>query len=166
MNPDRVGRWRKSGVQDKTIYVLTEEDLGRVGNCWMQDRLFVGDLVTPIQLSGDCFYYYQLIEGGDAGSRGTTKGHLRHTSVNNGKGLHCYNICKGAVFGAYAMGTPFEFQPTEREWHLLMAGEHVTFSEHIDVEESLRKHAKDANKELDDIIANAIESARKEINGE
>lgn len=82
----------------------------------MAGRLKVGDLVAVKRLAGDCFFEYQLVEGGS----------WMQLAAN--LGLPAYRICEGGAFGAYEMGELLPQQPSEREWHLLMAGETVNFT--------------------------------------
>jgi hypothetical protein len=146
MNPHRVGRWRTGGVQVNAVYRVSKKDLGRVGNCWMKGRLLVGDLVMPLEHAGDCFYTYQLLEGGN------TRG---ETTVNV-KGEHSYRICEGVTFGAYAMGTLIAEQPNIREYHLLMVGQPTSFSERIDVKKVMAESQAEVERELEQNITNAV----------
>jgi hypothetical protein len=119
MNIRTMNLWRSSQAVGQ-VRVVGERDLNRVGNCWMQGRLRVGDVIAVLALSGDCFWTYQLLEGGD------------HVSIPNG---YCpktgrlqmisgaYRIAKGATFGAYEIGTLLDAQPTPREWLDLLEGE-------------------------------------------
>ena len=153
MNIDRVGVWRKDGVVLGKVYRLSKRDLGRVGGCWMNGRLHVGDLVMPIRHSGDCFYDYRLIQGG------TTR---ENTRVMNAQGQLCYDAPKGAVFGAYSLGTLYEEQPTEEEYHLLMAGVHTAFSDRLDVKNAEAERREDAEKELFGTVDRAIQRMEEE----
>lgn len=69
----------------------------------MRGRLRRGDVVLCGKHSGDCFNTYILCEVLGNGVRGIP----------------------GSRFGAYTMGVPTGWQPTDREYHLLMAGEFV-----------------------------------------
>lgn len=112
--------WRTGSVRRVDVYCLREADLDSVGHCWMKGRLRAGDLVTPIEHTGDCFWTYQLLEGGSwlrIGGRGPEV-----------EAASAYRLCNGGTFGAYVMGVPHDEQPTSREWHLLMAGETVNFT--------------------------------------
>lgn len=111
---NRIGVWR-TGAQARVVYEVQAHEVTHVGNCWMKGRLRACDLVTAISHAGDCFDQYQLLEGGE----------YRTTGSN---GLNAYSIAKGARFGAYVFSTPHKRQPTEREWHLMMAGEIVNFT--------------------------------------
>jgi hypothetical protein len=107
--------WQTGGIQIGKVYRLAERDLGRVGHCWMAGRLRVGDLVTPLRISGDGFYEWQLIEDG-------------FTLCADGVRAPGFSVAKGARFGAYCMGTLLDTQPTESEWHLMMGGQSVHFT--------------------------------------
>jgi hypothetical protein len=98
-----IGRWSTGGHHPGLVLTLSENDLERVGNCWMRGRLRAGDVVMCMEHSGDCFWNYALLE-----------------CFANG-----YRLIAGSKFGAYTLGTPHEWQPTTREFHLLMAGESV-----------------------------------------
>lgn len=102
--PQRLG-----GVHTGELYVIRPEDFGRVGNCWMKGRLKDGDLIIATGHSGDCFWTYCLVE---------------HGSVNV-EGRQLYKVIPESSFGAYVLGEPYPSQPTEREVHLLLAGESV-----------------------------------------
>jgi hypothetical protein len=91
----------------------------------MQGRLREGDVVAVLQHSGDYFWTYQLLEGGD------------HVSMPNGYDPvtgrmlmvgGVYKFAKGAVFGAYEIGTLLDAQPTPREWLDLLDGKNVHFT--------------------------------------
>jgi hypothetical protein len=82
------------------LYILDENDLSRVGDCWMKGRLHVGDVVLCTAHSGDCFNDYVLIR-----------------SFHNG-----LEAILGATFGAYVFGTELDWQPSDKEYHLLLAG--------------------------------------------
>lgn len=120
------GKWRRAGVTLRAVYRLSEQDLDRIGNCWMKGRLLVDDLVMPLTLAGDGFYDYALIQGGS----------MRGQKTVDERGEHSYTICKGVTFGAYVMGTLHDEQPTEREFYRLITGEPTTFSDRIDVEKA------------------------------
>jgi hypothetical protein len=85
----------------------------------MKGRLREGDLVAPVAHTGDAFYSYQLVEGGT------------WFTLGRNPGVPAYQIPQGLVgvtFGAYALGSKLDAQPTQREWHMLMAGEAVNFT--------------------------------------
>lgn len=84
----------------------SEQSLQRVGSCWMAGRVKVGDVALCISHSGDCFYNYILVEIGGNFIRGLP----------------------GSEFGAYVFGRPIKsWTPTDREHHLLCAGESIIF---------------------------------------
>lgn len=97
-------------------YIVRPVDLGRVGYCWMRGRLKVGDIVLPLRHSGDCFYDYVLAEGGD------------WLTLGKNPNVPAFRRIVQDTFGAYQIGDLLSVQPTDREWHLLMAGETVNFS--------------------------------------
>lgn len=88
---------------------LSPKDFSRVGHCWMRDRLLDGDLAMVLSHAGDAFWDYVLVEHGSW---------IRHGKENR----HGYRLIGESRFGAYVLGTPFKYQPTEREYHLLVAG--------------------------------------------
>jgi hypothetical protein len=93
---------------------IREIDLARVGNCWMKGRLLVDDLAMAISHSGDCFFNYELLDS--------------FLHYGGGQEMRVgYRRIPGSRFGAYTLGVAHEFQPSEREFHLLMAGENVSF---------------------------------------
>jgi hypothetical protein len=107
---------RTGGVKAGDIIEIKKADFSRVGNCWMRGRLKKGDLAIAIQQSGDCFWTYAL---------------LKHDSVDI-RNRPLYQIIPEARFGAYVLGTPYPYQPTEREGHLLLAGEMIPLSAQVD----------------------------------
>ena len=117
--------WRTSGLREKAIYRFQKGERGRMGDSWAGRRLKIGSLLTPIKQSGDCFYDYQVIEKVEGGYRKTK------TKV-----------------GAYVFGILHEEQPTEEEWHLLMGGATVAFSEKIDVQKEMCALERAARSEL------------------
>jgi hypothetical protein len=92
-----------SGNSTGTLYILEGKDLYRVGDCWMKGRLLAGDVVLCTGHSGDCFNDYVLIR-----------------PFYNG-----LEAILGATFGAYVFGKETKWQPTAREYHLLLAGERI-----------------------------------------
>lgn len=108
---DTTGVWRAGGAFHGQIVHIQQQDFDRVGNCWMKGRLLEGDLAMVIQHSGDCFWTYQLVE---------------HHTVNGSTRKRGYRLIPESSFGAYVLGTPYEYQPTTREMHLLMAGEYIS----------------------------------------
>lgn len=105
--------WETGGHHPGLVLVVRQEDLGRVGNCWMKGRLKVGDIIMCISHSGDCFWNYMLLE---------------HMGMDGFKkpAANVYRLIEGAKFGAYSLGAPSLLQPTTREMHLLLAGESVS----------------------------------------
>jgi hypothetical protein len=80
----------------------------RVGHCWAAGRLKPGDIILIDELSGDCFYDRYMID---------------HTDFSNREGVHMRLI--PYRFGMYAMkATPLDGM-TDRDYHLLRAGEQV-----------------------------------------
>ena len=100
-----MNNWNE-GNSIGTMYVLEEKDLSRIGHSWMEGRLRAGDVVLCTAHSGDYFNDYILID-----------------VYSNG-----INAILGASFGAYTMGTPTQWQPSAREYHLLLAGERVNIN--------------------------------------
>ncbi|MBA7710292.1 hypothetical protein ES703_119232 [subsurface metagenome] len=100
MGIDRIGNWGE-GNDVGCVYIFDKEDLNRVGNCWMDGRLRVGDIVLCVGHSGDCFYDYILIGAGN-------------------------NFVEGipdSEFGSYTLSNQLKWKPTNKEFHLLCAGE-------------------------------------------
>jgi hypothetical protein len=81
----------------------------------MKGRLLDGDLAMAVRWSGDCFWYYRLIEFSPN----------RRFGDGPYKGQCVYRLIAGSEFGAYVIGAPYELQPTDREKHLLLAGESI-----------------------------------------
>jgi hypothetical protein len=95
--------WRNE-TGNGTLLVLNDpNDLERIGHCWMEGRLKLGDVVLCFDHSGDCFNDYILIEVFHNGIRGIPE----------------------SKFGAYTLGTETKWQPSNKEYHLLLAGENV-----------------------------------------
>ena len=96
-----------NGASIGSLVVFSDEmDLQRIGNCWMNGRVKIGDVAMPIGRSGDCFYNYILIEVGGNFITGIP----------------------GSRFGAYFFGLPIEsWKPDDREFQLLCAGESIIF---------------------------------------
>ena len=95
--------WRSGNLVGR-IYHLSERDIERIGHCWMEDRLLVGDICLCIEHSGDCFYDYILLD----------------VISNQIMGL------PESMFGAYCFeGPPLKWKPTQKEFHLLNAGERL-----------------------------------------
>lgn len=96
------GIWGESNSLGQ-IYEIIEEDFHRVGDCWMKNRLLVGDLVLCHKHSGDHFYDYIVLKKFDNGLRG---------------------ICQ-SDFGAYSFHKESNITLAARDFHLLMAGEFI-----------------------------------------
>ena len=103
--------WRTAGHRVGLLVKVGAKDNSRVGHCWMRGRLLDGDLAMCVAHAGDCFWRYQLVE---------------HGFTIGCTGRKGYKLLDGAKFGAYVLGEPLEWQPTEREMHLLLAGEMVS----------------------------------------
>lgn len=100
--------WRTGNHHPGLLLTISEKDFDRVGICWMAGRLKDGDLIMCIEHAGDCFWHYALV---------------RHDFTLARTGRQGYELIIGSKFGAYVLGEPYEFQPSAREFHLLMAGE-------------------------------------------
>jgi hypothetical protein len=110
---NRLG-WRNH-LRNGVILRLSKQSNSRVGNCWMAGRIIDGDLALNLGASGDCFHNYALLRQGSPTRWKDT-----------GLFVSEYSIIEGGLFGAYeGVGIAYEFQPTNREMHLLMAGEYV-----------------------------------------
>ena len=81
----------------------------------MRGRLKEGDLAMCTKLTGDCFWDYVLVRPNIS----PVESHVGPT------GKQVYKAILGSRFGAYTLGTPHTWQPTERQFHWLMAGESV-----------------------------------------
>jgi hypothetical protein len=104
-----------TGAYVGQVVKISNADNQRVGNCWMKNRLRDGDLAIVTAHSGDSFYSYNLLEH-------------EFYLYKNGESKKGYKLADGAKFGAYVLGKEFEFQPNMKEYHLIMAGESVSFS--------------------------------------
>lgn len=90
-----------AGAEIGKLYVLEDDDdLKRVGSCWMDGRLRIGDVILCVAHSGDSFYDYVLIDVFDNG---------------------CSAILE-SEFGAYALGKELNWCPSKKEFHLLLSG--------------------------------------------
>ena len=106
--------WRGGNVIGG-LYYITEYDLHRVSG-WMKGRLRVGDIAMCAQHSGDCFYDYFLMEWGENFMRGII----------------------GSRFGSYTLSTIL-MQLSNREYHLIMAGEGLYESAVGEIKQNWRK---------------------------
>jgi hypothetical protein len=110
--------WRTGSHYPGLVLKLDSLDLSRVGNCWMKGRLHKDDLIICIGHSGDCFWTYELVDYGS------------HISVPGREGTYpSYCRIPASSFGAYVLGSPHTEQPSIREFHLFMAGEHTLFTD-------------------------------------
>ena len=106
----RDREWSTGGAHVGQFVRIREEDFSRVGHCWMRGRLLVADIAMVHRHAGDAFWDYLLVAGGN-------------TWIKTPKGeRHGYALIPESRFGAYVLGAPFEIQPSEREYHLLLAG--------------------------------------------
>lgn len=94
--------WR-SGNEIKKMYILNEHDLSRIGNCWMEGRLLINDIILCVDHTGDCFNNYVLI----------------YPFMNGIKAI------LESKFGAYQLGTKLNWQPSETEYYKLLADEDI-----------------------------------------
>lgn len=94
-----MNNWR-DGNSIGTLYTLEKNDLSRIGDCWLKGRLRAGDVILCVAHSGDCFNDYVLIN----------------------PFLNGLNAILGSEFGAYVLGKKLNWQPSKKEYHLLMAG--------------------------------------------
>lgn len=90
------------------LRIIRKADFSQVGHCWMAGRLLEGDLVMAMQLTGDCFWTYCLVE---------------HDFRISATGRPGYKLIPQSAFGAYVLGVPYQVQLSAREFHLLMAGQ-------------------------------------------
>jgi hypothetical protein len=104
---------RPDGVYFGQLRLLHAADNLRVGHCWMAGRLLDGDIAMALEHAGDCFWRYVLL--GREYTRNVAKQRV-------------YKIEPASKFSAYTLGVPSAIQPTEREMHLLAAGEFVALS--------------------------------------
>jgi hypothetical protein len=91
-----------------TIYNLDVTDLGRVGNCWAQGRLKMGDNLLCVGKSGDAFYDYLL---------------LRTIDYADADGFELNPIMQ--KIGAYQLGMPV-CHLSDEEFQNLLAGRNIT----------------------------------------
>lgn len=96
-------QWGTGASSGSLVRLTTEADLRRVGNCWLQGRLRVGDVLMCVEHTGDHFYDYIPVQIGG----------------NFVNGLPEHRL------GAYVLGEPLKWQPSSKEFHLLCAGENV-----------------------------------------
>ena len=111
-----MDNWR-SGCSIGSLYVFANKfDLERIGDCWMNGRVKIGDITMCIGHSGDCFHNFILLKHG----------------VNFIKGI------PESKFGAYNFGVEIKsWCPTMREFHLLCAGETLTYGIDIKLESTV-----------------------------
>ena len=104
--------WRNP-IATKCLYFLTEESFQTgdpVGTNWAKGRLKPGDILLCEELSGDCFYTWYL---------------LGYTHYTDNQDVHVRLELVPHTFGAYAMKAHKLTGFTERDYHLLLAGEKV-----------------------------------------
>lgn len=104
-----TSNWNTGGHYPGLVLVLREEDFAQVSNCWMKGRLKAGELIMCTKHAGDYFWYYALLE------------HVGKNTHNK----EIYKLNLRSEFGAYVLGETTSYQPTHREFHLLMAEEQV-----------------------------------------
>lgn len=107
--------WNTGGHYAGLVVKIMGKDFGRVGNCWMKNRLLNGDLAVCISHAGDCFWEYELL---DVGSY-----YDERLNVYQG-----YRRIAGSRFGAYVLGEAYMYQPTEEEFYTLMYGDTTGFT--------------------------------------
>jgi hypothetical protein len=94
-------RPERKGSKSGSVFVLSEDDLSRVGSCWMRGRLRIGDVCMCIKHSGDCFNDYILLQMYDNAIRGIP----------------------GSEFGAYVFySDPLNWRPTPEEFDIIRVG--------------------------------------------
>lgn len=102
------------------VFYVEDPAIANLSVCgWMKGRLLKGDLVMSTgKSSGPHVPEFVILEG--------------PVTMGDGplKDRRCYRRATEAQpFHAYGIGGPkFEWQPTEREFHLLMAGEYAPLS--------------------------------------
>ena len=95
----------KNGKSIRTVQHIVSDS---VGHCWAAGRLKPGDILLCDELSGDCFYYWYLVD---------------YTKYQNHKGV---DMCLVPYkFGAYAMHATKLEGFTTRDYGLLLAGKEV-----------------------------------------
>ena len=107
--------WNTGNHYSGLVVKIMAKDFARIGNCWMRNRLLNGDLAVCITHAGDNFWEYELL---DVSSYFDEK-----RNVYQG-----YKRIMGSRFGAYVLGEPYVYQPTEEEFYSLMYGETTGFS--------------------------------------
>lgn len=103
------GAWLDQ-MKTKILYQLGPEsfETDKIGHCWAKGRLRPGDIVLCDKLTGDNFYDFYLVDFED---------------FSNREGVHMRLI--PYPFGAYAMPATELKGFTERDYHLLRAGEKI-----------------------------------------
>lgn len=125
-----INGWGGNLAQGNLILVTSEEDCQRVGNCWMKGRLRVGDVIMVIEHSGDCFYDFCLVE----------------VYSNSIKAL------TGTQFGAYSLGKPLKWQPSDAERRVLFRDDIVRTEA---VAQEIADHKETEARQRFDAICNA-----------
>ncbi len=115
MSIHRIGKWRTGDHGPGLVLEIQTYDVerDRVGHCWMKGRLRAGDIIMCMQHAGDCFWQYAILE-----CVATYPGHK-------------YRLVRESTFGAYTLGAPTAWQPSEQDFHNLMAGNSVTILESL-----------------------------------
>lgn len=96
--------WGEGAIIGKLYRLVESADLDRVGHCSMRGNLKINDLILCIKHAGDCFYNYILIKEFEKGLKSIPK----------------------SEFGAYTIGIPVNIKLTDKEFHLLCAGEFIS----------------------------------------
>lgn len=110
MSANGKGAWRNP-IATKCLYFLTEESFQNgdpVSRSWAAGRLKPGDILLCEELCGDCFYDWYLIH---------------YEKYSNHPGVHMRLI--PYKLGGYAMSAKKLDGFTERDFHLLLAGQEV-----------------------------------------
>ena len=102
---EKVFKLNEEGRSEKEFELIVRDT---VGICWASGRLKPGDIILCDELSGDCFYRFYLVD------------YLKYANRN---GVEMKLI--PYPFGAYAMKAKKLDGLTEKEYHLLRAGEKV-----------------------------------------
>ena len=109
--------WRKS-LNTGDLLLVTDAKSVCVGHCWMQGRLKKGDIALCVGHSGDGFHDFFLVDAS-------------FSVYRDGKYIPSARLIMESRFGAYEWGGLLDYKLSARDYHLLMAGETISFPGNI-----------------------------------
>lgn len=111
-----------AAVTSSPLLYLFNAHAGRATGGIMKDRVLPFDLGI-LSNRGDSVLYFKIVEYGFVW-------HAKGDSV----GVPGYRLTELPEFCCYGGYEPYKFQPTEREYHLLMAGETTALATELEAQ--------------------------------